>query len=82
MTSGGPRAKSGHAILDPVQAPRRALHPFITVGRGPYTVVTSTVHKKLYVTNFLENTLAVVDIDPDSLTYNRVVLRIGVPKTP
>lgn len=54
----------------------------ISVGRGPYAVAASRSRKKLYVTNFLENTVAVIDVAPDSPTRNRVVLRIGEVKAP
>jgi len=49
----------------------------VTVGRGPYAVATAPSRKKVYVTNFLEDTVAVVDVAPDSIFHNRVVLRIG-----
>lgn len=52
----------------------------VTVGRGPYTVVASASRKRLYITNFLEDTVAVLDIEPGSKTRNRVVLRIGDPR--
>jgi len=52
----------------------------VTVGRGPYSVVAARTRKKLYVTNFLEDTIAVVDIAAGSATRNRVVLRIGTPR--
>ena len=51
----------------------------ITVGRGPFAVASSASHKKVYVTNFLEDTLAVIDVDPTSKNRNRVVLRLGAP---
>ncbi|MDB4956325.1 MAG: hypothetical protein JWO36_3894 [Myxococcales bacterium] len=54
----------------------------ITVGRGPYSIAAAPSRKKLYVTNFLEDTIAVVDIAPTSKTRNRVVLRMGKPKAP
>jgi DNA-binding beta-propeller fold protein YncE len=54
----------------------------VTVGRGPYTVVASPSRKRLYITNFLEDTVAVLDIEPGSKTRNRVVLRIGEPRQP
>ncbi|HEY4179751.1 MAG TPA: hypothetical protein VGM90_23075 [Kofleriaceae bacterium] len=54
----------------------------ILVGRGPYSVATARSRNKLFVTNFLEDTIAVIDIDPASPTRNRVVLRIGTPKAP
>ena len=53
-----------------------------TVGRGPYAVVASKGRKKLFITNFLEDTIAVVDVTPGASTRNRVVLRIGEPKPP
>ncbi|NVB78598.1 MAG: hypothetical protein HOV81_09410 [Kofleriaceae bacterium] len=49
----------------------------VLVGRGPYSVVGSVAHKKIYVTNFLEDTIAVIDVSPTSPRKNRVVLRIG-----
>ncbi|HEY5951398.1 MAG TPA: hypothetical protein VIV40_38155 [Kofleriaceae bacterium] len=49
----------------------------VTVGRGPYSVVAAPNRKKVYVTNFLEDTVVVLDADPTSPYYNRVVLRIG-----
>ncbi len=49
----------------------------IEVGRGPFAVVAAPSRKKLYVTNFLEDTIAVVDAAPGSPTHDRVVLRIG-----
>jgi len=70
----------------------------ITVGRGPYSVVVTTyqvedpmdptVPKKkiprslLFISNFLEDTIAVVDVTPTSPSRDRVVLRIGKPRAP
>jgi DNA-binding beta-propeller fold protein YncE len=63
----------------------------ISVGRGPYAVdVLSTPNpspmpptpRYLFVSNFLEDTIAVIDIAPNSPTRHRVVLRIGTPSTP
>ena len=54
----------------------------VTVGRGPYTLTASPLRKKLYITNYLEDTIAVVDIEPGKPTRNRVVLRIGEPRLP
>ena len=54
----------------------------ITVGRGPYAVAVAPSRKKVYVTNFLEDTIAVIDVAPGSPTRNRVVLRIGEVKPP
>jgi YVTN family beta-propeller protein len=52
----------------------------VTVGRGPYAIVASPDKKRLFVSNFLEDTIAVIDIDPTSNFRNRVVLRIGEPR--
>jgi YVTN family beta-propeller protein len=52
----------------------------ISVGHGPYDVVASPSKKRLYVTNYLEDTIAVIDITPGSVTRNRVVMRLGQPK--
>jgi DNA-binding beta-propeller fold protein YncE len=54
----------------------------IDVGRGPYAVVAAPTRKKIYVTNFLEQTVAVIDVSPASAYRDRVVLRIGVPVAP
>ena len=51
-------------------------------GRGPFAVTGSAARKKLFVTNFLEDTVSVIDTTPGSATQNRVVLRIGVSKAP
>jgi DNA-binding beta-propeller fold protein YncE len=47
------------------------------VGRGPHAVAVSARHGLLFVTNFLENTIAVIDVSPGSITESRVVLRLG-----
>lgn len=52
----------------------------VTVGRGPYAVSASPTNKQLYISNFLEDTISVVDVNPTSPYRNRVVLRIGVPR--
>jgi DNA-binding beta-propeller fold protein YncE len=59
----------------------------ITVGRGPYAVVGATLSESpalsvVFVSNFLEDTIAVVDVTPTSANRNRVVLRIGTPRAP
>ena len=54
----------------------------IESGSGPYAVAVSASRKKLYVTNFLEDTVSVIDIAPGSPTRDRVVLRIGTIKPP
>lgn len=66
-------------VVDP--RPNQVLvEDIVLVGRGPYSVVAAPGRKRLYVTNFLEDTLAVIDITPNAPTRNRVVLRIGIPR--
>jgi hypothetical protein len=54
----------------------------VQTGRGPYAVTGAPQRKKLFVTNFLEDTVAVIDTTPGAVTQNRVILRIGVSKAP
>ena len=53
----------------------------VTVGRGPYAIATAATRKKVYVSNFLEDTVSVIDAAPGSPTRDRVVLRMGVSKS-
>ena len=39
-----------------------------TIGRGPFSVVASPTRRRLYVSNFFENTVAVVDLTPGAPT--------------
>lgn len=47
------------------------------VGRGPIALSAAPARRLLLVANFLDNSLAVVDLDPTSPLLHRVVLRIG-----
>ncbi len=49
----------------------------INVGRGPHAVAVAPSRRRLYVTNFLEDTISVVDLTPEASTEYRVVLRLG-----
>lgn len=50
------------------------------VGRGPHALSVSEDRQQLYVTNFLEDSIAVVDLAPGSRLENRVALKIGRPR--
>lgn len=63
-------------VLDTDPAPE--VDAIVTVGRGPFGIGVSSVRQKLYVTNFLEDTVAVVELDPTSEFRYQVILRIGV----
>ena len=65
-------------VVDP--RGRGHVEDVITVGRGPYSVAAAPDGRRLYVTNFLEDTIAVIDLTPGSPTRHRVVLRLGVPR--
>ena len=54
----------------------------IDIGRGPYAIAAAPSRNEIFVTNFLENTVAVIDVSPTSPTRDRVVLRIGIPTPP
>lgn len=64
-------------VVDPVGAQVEAV---IDVGRGPSALAVSEQRQKLYVANFLEDTLSVVDLAPGSATENLTVLRLGTPR--
>lgn len=66
-------------VVDP--RGRGHVEDVITVGSGPYAVAAAADGKRLYVTNFLEDTVAVIDLTPGSPRRNRVVLRIGQPRS-
>lgn len=53
----------------------------IDVGRGPHAIAAAPGRKRLYVSNNLEGTVAVIDLTPESDTENRVVLRLGRPRS-
>lgn len=61
----------GGSLIDQIQS-----------GSGPYAVAASLARKKLYVSNFLEDTVSVIDIAPGSPSRDRVVLRVGTIKPP
>lgn len=65
-------------VVDPMG--HSSVEDIISIGRGPYAVAVAPSRKKVYVTNFLEDTIAVVDVDPQSPMHNRVTLRIGEVK--
>jgi hypothetical protein len=66
-------------VIDP--RGQSMVEDIITVGRGPYAVAAAPDQKLVFVSNVLEDTVAVINVDPTSPKRNRVVLRIGVPRT-
>ena len=57
-----------------------SVEDILTVGRGAYAIAAAPTRRRIYVTNFLEDTIAVIDADAASPTRNRVVLELGEPK--
>jgi len=51
------------------------------VGRGPAAVAVSPSRKRIYVANYAEDTLSVLDATPSVKTQNRMVLRVGTPRS-
>ncbi|MBI4508609.1 MAG: YncE family protein [Deltaproteobacteria bacterium] len=47
------------------------------VGLGPSGVAVATNRKRAYVANYAEDTISVMDMDPQSPTENHAVLRVG-----
>jgi len=60
--------------IDPVG---RVVEAVINVGRGPNSLIGLVERGQLWVTNFLEDTISVIDIEPGSPFENRFVFRIG-----
>lgn len=64
-------------VIDP--AGQVTLEAITPVGRGPFSVAVAPDRRRLYISNFFDNTIAVVDLTPGAPTEYRVVLRIGIP---
>ncbi len=63
-------------VIDP--RGRGTVEAVTVVGRGPFGLALAPSKHLLFISNFLDNSLAVIDLDPDSPMLNRVILRIGV----
>ena len=60
--------------------PSLSLVATVSVGRGPAAMAISPDGGRIYVANYLDDTLAIVDTMPGSPTQFRVVMRMGVPR--
>jgi hypothetical protein len=49
-------------------------------GRGPSGVVAARTRNKVYVGNYAEDTISVIDVAPGSRHLHRTVLRLGTPR--
>jgi DNA-binding beta-propeller fold protein YncE len=69
-------------VVDPEAA---TLVSIISVGSGPHDIVfapdapwvPADLRERAYVTNFAENTISIIDLNPESTTWHRVIGRIG-----
>jgi DNA-binding beta-propeller fold protein YncE len=50
------------------------------VGRGPTSVVASPRRRRVYIADYAQDTLAVLDATPGSPTQNRVLLQLGIER--
>ena len=74
------------AVVDPDLA---ALVDSVLVGRGPNEIVfnfgsgeSAVSDPRAFVTNFLDNSISVVDLQPGSRYENHVIARIGFTEPP
>lgn len=49
----------------------------IFTGRGPHVLEVDAPNQRAFVANFLDNTVGVIDLNPDRSTYLQMVLQIG-----
>jgi DNA-binding beta-propeller fold protein YncE len=64
-------------VVDPFQ---RMKIDTIATGDGPHVFVTDPSRNLGYLVNFIESTVSVIDIDPDSEFFNRIRATLGKPK--
>ena len=82
----GGEADGGHIdpCADPFVSDDEARQKGVTCApgmrvRAPQRSGTAELPPRAYVTSYLDASIAVIDLDPRSLTYHRVVSRIGLP---
>ncbi len=63
-------------VIDPQGTSR--VEAVASVGRAPFGLAAAESRQLLFVSTFLEDSVAVIDLDPSSSTFYRVVMRIGV----
>ena len=49
----------------------------ILTGKGPNSLALDPFSRRAFITNFLDNTIGIIDLDPSHARFNRMVLRIG-----
>jgi len=64
-------------VIDPFT---RAKLDTIATGDGPHVFVTDSLREMGYLVNFIESTISVIDINPESPMFNKVRATLGKPK--
>ena len=54
----------------------------ISTRRGPHALTFDSERGLAYLVNFLESTLSVIDVDPESPTYHSILTTLGRPRRP
>lgn len=54
----------------------------ITTRRGPHDIVFDPDMRVAYLANFLESTVSVLDVDPESPSFHTILTTLGVPRRP
>ncbi|MFH1436556.1 MAG: hypothetical protein ABIJ56_12665, partial [Pseudomonadota bacterium] len=61
-------------VIDPIL---RAKIATIATGDGPHTFVSDRTRNYGYLVNFIESTISVIDIDPESPMFNQIKATLG-----
>src|SRR5205814_393626 len=69
-------------VIDPALLDSSSARTEIQVGKSPFGMgfIDLGGARRLFVTNFDEDTLSAIDVDPQSPTFNQVLYRVGAPR--
>lgn len=56
------------------------LEAVIEAGRGPNAIVVDTPRQRIYVANYAEDTISIIDAQPGSRTEHAELVRLGLPR--
>jgi DNA-binding beta-propeller fold protein YncE len=60
-----------------VDAERMRFQATVDVGRGPNAIVADPLRRRVYVANYAEDTITVIDADPENATFHAPIYRLG-----
>lgn len=71
-------------VIDPTLIESGAAKDRIPVGLGPFGLAFADISgaRRLFVANFDEDTISVIDVDPASPTFHEVLYQVGAPRPP